>query len=229
MPPLHRHQLAYLSAHGWHDVLAQTWDDQARDCLALWAAEGLPLVVTRQRAPRETSDAPVWLGLSAPQAWSRRLLSLQVSPAGIAWFSEFAELAHVTDDLPRTAQRELLGLASAMRELGVRARVYGSVGWQRITGLSYLHDRSDLDLWLAVDDARQADAAVDRLRRCRPGRLRIDGELLFGDGRAVAWREWAAWREGRSTALLVKRLDRVDIERSPWPAPAIAACSERVA
>lgn len=228
MPPLRRHQLAYLSARGWRGVLDQTWDEQARDCLTAWAREGLPLVVTRQRTPRKTPTEPVWLGLSAPDQWHRRLLALQVPPAAINWFSEFPELIHVIDELPRSAHREVRNLGSAVRQLGVRARVYGSVGWQRLTGLAYLHERSDLDLWLAVDDADQADAVAECLQHCAPARMRIDGELLFTDGRAIAWREWVAWRSGRCAALLVKQLDRVDIERSLWPS-ALPVCSEPIA
>ena len=228
MPPLHRHQLAHLSAQGWRDVLDQTWDDQARDCLAAWAREGLPLVVTRQRTPRQAPSEPVWLGLAAPDRWGRRSLALQVPPAAINWFSEFPELIRVIDELPRSVRRELRDLASAVRRLGVRARVYGSVGWQCLTGLAYLHERSDLDLWLAVDGADQADAAAERLQQGAPERLRIDGELLFADGRAVAWREWRAWRSGRGAALLVKRLDRVSIERTLWPS-ALPVRAERIA
>ncbi|HKW82779.1 MAG TPA: malonate decarboxylase holo-[acyl-carrier-protein] synthase, partial [Burkholderiaceae bacterium] len=184
---------------------------------AVWAGAGLPLVVTRQRTPRDSEAAPVWLGLSAPNEWSRRLLAVQAPPTHIGWFSEFPPLVDVIDELPRAAHRPLREMASALRRLGVRARAYGSVGWQRITGLAYLHECSDLDLWLAVDDAAQADAAVECLQRCTPGRLHIDGELLFADGRAVAWREWIAWRSGRARALLVKRLDGVEIERSRGP------------
>ena len=230
MPPLHRHQLAYLSAHGWAGVLAQPWDEQARECLAAWAGAGLPLVVTRQRTPRDSAAAPVWLGLCAPNEWSRRLLAIQVPLADIGWFSEFPQLADVIDELPRAAQRPLRETASALCRLGVRTRAYGSVGWQGVTGLAYLHERSDLDLWLAVDDAAQADAAADCLQRCAPARLRVDGELVFGDGGAVAWREWAAWRSGRTTALLVKRLGGVDIERSLGaPVPTMGSLAERIA
>jgi phosphoribosyl-dephospho-CoA transferase len=42
---------------------------------------------------------------------------------------------------------------------------------------------------------------------------RLDGELLFGDGAAVAWREWIEWRAGRARAVLVKRLDGVSLQR----------------
>ena len=44
MPPLHRHQLAHLSAAGWQEVLAMPWDADASACLQHWAAHALPLV-----------------------------------------------------------------------------------------------------------------------------------------------------------------------------------------
>ena len=97
-----------------------------------------------------------------------------------------------------------------------------------MTGLPYLHERSDLDLWLAVDEAEQADAAVAALQRCTPAGLRLDGELMFTDGSAVAWREWAAWRAGRCRMLLVKRLHGAALDRrvgrfAPTETPACPA------
>ncbi len=79
------------------------------------------------------------------------------------------------------------------------ARVYGSHGWQYLSRLGYVHADSDLDVWLAVADDRQADAAVAACERfdgdCRQPRL--DGELMFADGKAYAWREWREWRDGQ--------------------------------
>ena len=46
---------------------------------------------------------------------------------------------------------------------------------------------------------------------CRPPTLRVDGELVFTDGMATAWREWRTWRAGRCSSLLVKRLDGADL------------------
>jgi phosphoribosyl-dephospho-CoA transferase len=65
-----------------------------------------------------------------------------------------------------------------------------------------------------VDETEQADAAVAALQRCGSDSLRLDGELMFADGGAVAWREWAAWRTGRCRTLLVKRLHGAALEHS---------------
>ncbi|EHR71523.1 malonate decarboxylase holo-(acyl-carrier-protein) synthase [Burkholderiales bacterium JOSHI_001] len=222
MPPLHRHQLAHLSAAGWQAILAMPWDDEASACLAHWAAHALPLVVSRQPAPRLQPQALVALGLAAPLAWQRRRLALRASPAQIAWFTEFPTLAQVMPQIARTDLPSLRKLQTALHRLGVRARVYGSAGWQHLTGLDYVHQRSDLDLWIAVDDDAQADQVATLLQACR-ARMRIDGELVFPHGGAVAWREWAAWREGRCQGLLVKHLhgaalaQRGDLLPAAWP------------
>jgi phosphoribosyl-dephospho-CoA transferase len=219
MPPLHRHQLAHLTSAGWREILAMSWDTQAEACLHHWVTHGLPLVVTCQPAPRADGQGPVALGLAAPLAWQRRRLALRASPAHIAWFTEFPTLAQALPQLARTERADLRTLQGALHRLGVRARVYGSTGWQCLTGLRYLHDHSDLDLWLAVDDAQQADRVVDLLRTCDVA-LRIDGELAFPHGGAVAWREWAAWREGRCRGVLVKRLHGAALERAGDDLPA---------
>jgi phosphoribosyl-dephospho-CoA transferase len=237
MPPLHRHQLAHLSAAGWQALLAQAWDADALACLQHWATHALPLVVTCQPAARlqpwaplvpvvpVAPVAPVALGLAAPPAWPRRRLALQVLPAHIAWFDEFPTLAQALPLLARDSRAALKALQAALQGMEVRARVYGSAGWQQLTGLRYLHDHSDLDLWLGVADAQQADQVVGLLQACHTP-MRMDGELLFPHGGAVAWREWAAWRAGRCRSMLVKRLHGAALEQAgdlpatAWPCAA---------
>lgn len=207
MPPLRRHQLAIPAQAGWHAILGRDWDAPVRAGLAHWAAHGLPLVVTRQRVPRPGPSAPIALGLSLPARWGRRLVGLQLLPVQVAMFGEFPTLAEALPQLPPAAQPALRRACAALATLGLRARVYGSVGWQLATGLRYVHPRSDLDLWLAVDGDDEADAAAAVLQCCAPDGLRIDGELVFTDGSATAWREWQAWRAGQCRSLLIKHLD----------------------
>jgi phosphoribosyl-dephospho-CoA transferase len=225
MPPLRRHQLAHLTAAGWRELLNRDWDDESRACLQHWAEHALPLVVTRQPAPAQEGDALVALGLPTPACWGRRPLALQAAPGHISWLNEFPPLAQAIAELSRTTRSPLQRLDIGLRQKGVVARVYGSAGWQRLSGLPYLHEHSDLDLWLAVDSADQADAAIRLLQQCDTS-VRIDGELMFANGSAVAWREWAAWREGRCSQVLVKRLHGAGFEADPealvsvWPCAA---------
>lgn len=153
------------------------------------------------------------------------MVTAALRPSGLLWFSEFPLMREVLPDLPRDDRPALYRTDAALRGLGVRTRAYGSAGWQWVSGLSYLHERSDLDLILSVDDAPHADRAARVLQGC-VANTRIDGELMFPDGSAVAWREWLGWRTGRQARVLVKRLDSVGLEPAAerevdaWPCAA---------
>ena len=206
---LRRQQLLRLSGEGWARVLDAPWDSTARQCLALWAARGLPLVVTRQPVPAADTLAT---GLPAPARFRRLRLAVAVAPRHVMFLDEFPAAESVARLLPRscvTAWRALLALlATAV----CAPRVYGGYGWQALARLAYVHPASDVDLLLPVDSSAQADAVAAMLANAAWAGPRLDGELLFADGAAVAWREWLAHREGRTAQVLVKRLHGVALE-----------------
>ena len=215
MSGLRRHQLAYLSEIGWQGVLAQEWPQETQRCLQTWQDRELPWVVTRQPAEQpDSGPQSIRLGLPTPSGWGRQLLSVSVCPEGLCGFSEFPQLHEAIEVLPRSDWPAFAELDKALRERDVVGRVYGSVGWQWITGMDYLHPRSDVDVWLAVNDARHADDTVSVLLNCCAHR-RLDGELMFADGSAIAWREWHAWRSGQQASVLVKRLNGVTLQAGP--------------
>lgn len=211
MDPLRRHRLAFVSDAGWVGVLERPWDPQARDCLAHWSRQRLPLVVTRQPVDAGAVIAPLALGLPAPGRWGRRRLALQMPRECVARFGEFPGLADVVTSLPAAVREAAAEVARALSACGATAHVYGSFGWQCLTGLDHVRPESDLDLWVPVEDAAHADLVGERFRRCTLNRPRLDGELVFADGAAVAWREWLAWRAGRTRALLVKRVTGAEL------------------
>lgn len=75
--------------------------------------------------------------------------------------------------------------------LNLKPCIYGSFSWQIITKKNYTHADSDLDILLHVSMHHQLKQIVLLLNALAvaSGR-RIDGELIFPDGYAVAWREW---------------------------------------
>lgn len=216
MVSLHRHQLARLSEAGWTAVLGRPWDRPAHDCLTHWATHQLPLVVTRQPADA-AANGSIALGLPSPARWGRRRLALQVPHAAVLGLDEFPRLAEVQWLLPPPARCRVRDLLGGLDACHATARVFGSYGWQAIGGLDHVRPDSDLDLSVSVDDAVHADAATPWLQSFGAERPRLDGELLFGDGAAVAWREWIEWRAGRARSLLVKQLNGVTLQNdSAW-------------
>jgi phosphoribosyl-dephospho-CoA transferase len=183
-----------------------------RACLVNWAANDRPLVVARQVA---AAPGRVALGLPAPARWGRQRIALQVPARDIARQGSFPSPETVLPLLPERAREDWRRLAEALRALGVPAAVYGSYGWQSLTGLHYLHADSDIDLCLPAADAAQADRIADRLEASSGAALpRIDGELALPGGGAVAWREWRRWRAGgMAGAVLVKRIGGAELVR----------------
>ena len=186
MDALRRHRLVRLSRDGWASVLARVWDAPARHCLAHWAAHGLPLVVTRQSPG--ASDL-IALGLPAPTRWERRRIALHVARGSVSCFEEFPDVAEVLWLLPPPARAAARRLQDGLGACGAQARIYGSYGWQVLSGLDHVRPGSDLDVWVHVEDAAQADEVAHRLSHWAVEHPRLDGELMFPDGSAVAWRE----------------------------------------
>lgn len=207
MSALHRHQIARLTADGWQRLLDLHWDAEARDCLRHWAERGLPLVVARQQG-----DEGIAMGLSAPRDWGHRRIALRVPHAEVLFFDEFPNLAQLVTQLPHSARLPARQLVIALQACGATARVYGSHGWQHLTGLQHVREGSDLDVWVGVGSNAQADAVAAALNAFTAPCRRLDGELVFDGDAAVAWREWLAWRGGHAQALLVKRLHGASME-----------------
>lgn len=223
MKPLRRHQLVWLDEYAWHRVLStalppaeplQPADSQTLECLAHWAQRRWPLVVTRQAVATVAgaTDDVLALGLSAPARWGRRAIGITASLCGVMRHGEFPRAVELLPVLPAAAQAGWGLLCDRLDRLNVAARVYGSHGWQQLTGMDYVHARSDIDLLLDVSTAAQADQASALLRAADSGPLRIDGELAFEDGAAVAWREWVRFRSGQADRILVKRLAGATLE-----------------
>lgn len=232
MKPLRRHQLVWLDEYAWHRALStassqaeplQPADSQTLDCLAHWAQQRWPLVVTRQPAAAVACapDGVLALGLSAPARWGRYAIGVTASLRGVIRDGEFPHAFELGPRLPAPAQIGWDLLCERLARLGVAARVYGSYGWQQLTGMDYVHAGSDIDLLLEVSTAAQADQASALLLAADSGPLRIDGELAFEEGAAVAWREWLRFRSGQADRILVKRLAGATLEdAAAWAAVA---------
>lgn len=87
-------------------------------------------------------------------------------------------------------------------------RVYGSLAWQHLTQEIYMTENSDVDLLWKADSGEQLQRGLSLLRDWEETTgLRADGELLIGEGSAVAWRELLQ----PANKILVKSLGAIDL------------------
>ena len=141
-----------------------------------------------------------------PQA--KRRVALSIAPEWIADTAPPLLLADAIPRLPEPRRAAFMRLDQRADALGLALRVYGSVAWEALTGRSYLTRESDVDLLWQATTAKQLAAAIAMFAAWEvESGIRADGEILFGDDDAVAWREWMSrgrrW-ENASARVLVK-------------------------
>lgn len=207
MQDLRRNQLVWMDAQGWARVQAHAWDAEAQALLAHWCDHDLPLVVCRQRL--DVAVDHICLGLPAPVQWSRRRLALTLGRDQVAVVGDFPTLRQVAQAMPWGPAA--LGLDGALAALALTPRVYGSHGWQFMTQMPCLHDASDIDVSVSVPDFQTACRVTALLAAAELG-PRLDGEIVFPGGQAVAWRELLSLLAGHTAQALLK--DRHNIRLS---------------
>lgn len=205
-----RHELVWLTPAGWDAAIAQA----PHAGLTLWRTHDWPAVVRRQ----EDGVGPdqVCLGIPLPLSFGvRQRLALVADIDHVARRQPPLPLA---DALASAPPEWLAALVALQRAATIDLRVVGSLAMQSVTGLAYLRPASDIDLLITPTSHAELDAGLTLLAEAS-GVLPLDGEIVFADGAAVAWKEWlAARRDG--ARVLVKSLCSVRLVQPATLMPA---------
>jgi phosphoribosyl-dephospho-CoA transferase len=207
---LRRHDRVWLDATRWFAALTTPLADEGRAALEEWLAHGRACVARRRDADARPDVA--CLALALPLAQDRRRIAFAVERSAVTRVDAPLSIDEVVASAPAHRRPALTALSDEARALATPLFAYGSFAWQSISGEACVKETSDLDvLW----DARAADQValmIAAIERCEASHgLRIDGEVRFPDGAAVAWRELSA----TTARVLVKRDGGVALERSP--------------
>ncbi len=179
-------------------MLASRPDLATEPLVAGWAEAGRPLVVRRPGCGDEAGAIP--LGLPLPRALCKRRLALSLPPRAIVAIAPPPLLRSAASAAPANWGSAI----DALLALDPGVRTFGSLAWERLTGLAYLGEDSDLDLLWDLPEPDRVDsllASIAGIERQAP--MRLDGEILGRIG-AVNWRELTAGGE-----MLVKALTGV--------------------
>lgn len=183
-----RHDLLRIDPRGWRYALSSRPDLTALQALAGWAQNGWPVMVRRYVA----NDAPdlIPIAVALPRCSGRSGVMLQVRPQDVMTRLAAVPLSEAACSAPASWSATLQRLGGIGVCFGIEPAVFGSLLWQRLTGLSYLRERSDLDLIWRVSESAQALALADAIQSCAAASpMAIDGEFILPNGGAVHWRE----------------------------------------
>jgi phosphoribosyl-dephospho-CoA transferase len=198
---IHRHDLVFVRAAGWRLLLKRRSDLGAVPLVARWVESGWPLV-KRRVAPGDGEGVP--LGLPLPPFADKQRVSIVMDVEAVISVSPPPPLSLASDAAPVAWRSTLDAIVKLAPWYDIEARVFGSLAWQALTGLTYLTDQSDLDLLLSVRRESGLRAFAQSLAAIEArAPMRVDGELAFGDGAAVNWREFHA----ETRDILVKTAD----------------------
>lgn len=184
---LKRHQLVHLFPAAWERLLTSPHGFAAEFWLEKWADHHWPLIV-RRPLPGETGG--VSAGLPLPPSAGKQRIALQLRCADIASVAPLPSLLDVIRVAPQGWRSSVRRLAELAQLYQVRSGVFGSLAWQRLTGLGYLGPDSDLDVVWSLPHRTQMTeflAGLAEIESRAP--MRIDGELTREDGAGVNWRE----------------------------------------
>jgi phosphoribosyl-dephospho-CoA transferase len=173
-----------------------------------WIDQGRPLVAARQSG----DDQGVLLGLSLPLKHDRKRLTIHVEPSAISKVRPPLGIRQCLTGQPESVAKVLLTLDEQISLSGARLAIFGSLAWEALSGEAYRHADSDFDVICDVSDLGQLDAALAALAQARKHLpCRLDGELRFPDGNAVAWLELSEAGRTSGKTVLVKGEKNVEL------------------
>lgn len=213
-----RHDLVWLTSRGWDRVRTGA-PLEALDALDLWRDGGWPAVV--RRAETDLAPGEVAIGFALPPQprgdpgepkggkGGKLRIGCRVDLSDVGRRTRALPLVAALDAAPPAWQVGLAALEGEAADAGIGLAVYGSVALEALTGQRYLTPGSDIDLLLRPLSRAQLMAGLALLARYA-STLPLDGEVVFADGRAVAWKELrAAFESAPGTRVLAKGLDRI--------------------
>ena len=205
--PWSRHELLRVAPAAWSQTLTSRPDLSGVPYLTNWVDHGWPVIV-RRRVCGERADL-VPIGVPLPPSAGRQRIGLLIPPEAVLERSLPPSLWTVRQAAGASWQRAIHDLVMLGARHAVTPTVIGSLYWQYRSGLTYLSRQSDLDvLWRAHSGwgMRSLLAGIEAIERAED--LRIDGEVVFPDGRAVNWRELhLALATSGGTEVLIKSVD----------------------
>lgn len=202
---LQRHDLVAVQASQWRAWVASQPEDTRAYWLREWACRDRPVIVRRDDCEGSAgglgSPDGAAVGIPLPPSCGKLRIALQLPAAASARHLPAVPLARCRNAAPRHWASLLDRLEALGDATAVEPGVCGSLLWQHLTGLLYLHDASDIDVLWRVTSVAQARAIAAALPGIERGAgLRVDGEILSPGGWGIHWREF----ESQAPMMLVK-------------------------
>ncbi len=204
-----RHDLAYLHSHQSFTVLDSV-RTEVQNCLYDRIRQGVPFTVCRQTLPNATK-----LATSCFIGDNKHRVSIMIHDKPKQLLPPLA--------LSELCLNRLADVKSVIDEfvydchaLNATCHVYGSYANQYFTGLNFVHDASDLDLLVVLNDDNQCLNVLSLIHQFKQTmyrilQLSIDGEIRIGDN-DVSFNELISCIHHGIDTILVKTVKDIHLK-----------------
>ncbi len=177
-----RHDLLFLDGF-------ELSDHQDRSVIEKWIESGRPVIVCRPGLA--FGGGGVHCGIPLPPEQGKKRIGVIAPLNSIRHREGLPELVACMCLLPESRQLQLAEFLNVCRENNFRPGVFGSLAWQHLTGLNYLHEDSDIDLRFKVRNFTELKSLTAILRQFHHHSITLcDIELELWNGSAFSWREF---------------------------------------
>jgi phosphoribosyl-dephospho-CoA transferase len=202
--PIARHDFIWVNRHSRGHVADRIGDPHLCAVVRAWLTAARPLIVRQQPGPLSAKAERLAAGLPLPPSLGKRRIALNINAREVNRVAPPPALASVIASLPAAWKAPTAQLCHAGADIGIEFQVFGSAAWQALTALPYLTATSDLDLLWRPSHRSQLEDGMRLVQTWeRTTGVRADGEIVFGQDFAVAWREWL--RRDEQKHVLVKQ------------------------
>jgi phosphoribosyl-dephospho-CoA transferase len=182
MSEYRRHDLVWLAP-----LAIRVPERDEESLVSDWILKERPFVVRRKDDPAEER---ISLGFQQPIAQDKQKIFLSVTQDKITRKIHPLQLSEILNMLPPSVLDRIEEVLFWANRIDLQPRVYGSFSWQALTGETYVTENSDLDLLWYVRHPDQMDDLLNYLNLTQKKlSLKIDGEIIFPNHQAIAWRE----------------------------------------
>jgi phosphoribosyl-dephospho-CoA transferase len=176
----------------------------------MWRKSDWPAIVRRADADLLPDQLSVGIAMPpCPIDGSKMRIGLRVAQSEVRMVLPPLPITQVIVAAPEAWRPLLAALEREATVQGLALRVYGSLALQALTRQPYLTAASDIDVLLYPVTPVQLQRGLELLNFYASS-LPLDGEIVFPQGQAVAWKELsAALRATSGRRVLVKEMHGV--------------------
>lgn len=218
-----RHKLLVVRPDVWRGICAtvqQDVNDAATQAIVQdWMVKEWPVICRRPYAHEQNAEdgSGIAVGLPLPPIMGKKRLGFVVPEKAVSSFVGAMWPSGKVSSVGLTPERlnDIKLLTELGRAYSLVPQATGSLLWETITGLPYLSETSDFDVVWRVAGSKLQNADIlaaflaDLAQIAGKLSVRLDGEIIFPQDRAVQWQELQSARSDEE--VLVKTLTSIEL------------------